>query len=67
MTPDLGQKQKSQLKEAQEIKVFQLYDWNPKQFLKITPAPNDSPSGHQKAKTTTKLRKYQMSELNEAW
>ena len=26
MTPELGQKQKSKLKEAQKITVFQLYD-----------------------------------------
>ena len=36
-TRDLGQKQKLELKEAHKSKFFQLNEYTPKQFLKITP------------------------------
>ena len=63
--PDLFQKHKLKLQEAQKIQVFQLHQQTQKQFLKITTAKKIAHLGSQKAKATPKLRKNQMSNLNE--
>ena len=48
------------------MKVVQLHELTPKQFLSPTPTTNNSPLGPQKSKKMTpKLSQNQMSELKE--
>ena len=39
MTPKLSQNQKSELKETQKMKVFQLLEYTPKQLSNPSPTP----------------------------
>ena len=47
------------------MKVTQLHEQNPKQFLNPTPTPKLAHQGPKKSKMTKKLSQIQMSELKE--
>ena len=47
------------------MKVAQLHEWTPKQFLSPILKPKNIPIGPQKVKTTQKLSQNRMSELKE--
>ena len=55
----------SELKETQKMKVIQLHEQTPKQFLNPSTAPKIARQGPKKSKMTPKLSQNQMSELKE--
>ena len=56
MTPKLSQNQRSELKETQKMKVIQLPEQTPKQFLNPFPDPKNSPLGPKKVKNDPKIK-----------
>ena len=54
-----------ELKETKKMKVTQLHEQNPKQFLNPTPTPKLAHQGPKKSKMIQKLSQIQMSELKE--
>ena len=61
MTP----KSKVRIEENIENKVFQIHEYNPKQFLNPTPTPKRLIRAQKSKKMTPKLNQIQSSELRE--
>ena len=55
----------SKLKETKKMKVVQLHEQIPKQFMNPSTAPKIARQGPKKSKMTPKLSQNQMSELKE--
>ena len=53
----------SKLKETKKMKVTQVHEQNPKQFLNPPPTQNSAHQGPKKSKIAQKLSQIQMSEL----
>ena len=66
ITPKLSQIQMSEFRESQKMKVVQVNEWTPKQFLNPTLNPKIAHQGPKKSRTNQKSSQNQTSEWKEA-
>ena len=63
MTPKLSKNQISELTKTYKMKIVQLHEQTPKQFLNFSSTPKIARQGPKKSKMTPKLSQNKMSEL----